>query len=210
MAIMEHVTQNGQGQRGRVAPPLPEYTFEDSGITIRFRKIGPATQQRLAEQIMREYPKPDPPVIATELGDEPNPADPAHLSALKDWEQLTNAKLSERMLHVAALESDVVIDDAARQEIARRKRSLAYAGTAWVDDEQLDADENERLFYILHVVCTATEDLQAFGRAVTARSVPTEEAVQRHLATFPGDLPGARPVQLPSDPALGDTLQPDA
>jgi len=204
MAIMEHV--NGQGQRGRVAPPLPEHTFKDSGITIRFRKIGPATQQRLAEQIMREYPKPEPPVITTELGDEPNPADPAYMATLKDWERQGSVKLSERMLRVAALESEVTIDDAARQEIARRKRSLVVTGAAWVDDEQLDADENERLFYILHVACASPEDMQEFGRAVTARSVPTEEAVQRHLATFPGDLPGARPVQLPPDPALGDSV----
>jgi hypothetical protein len=75
------------------------------------------------------------------------------------------------MLHIAALESEVTIDDAARQEIARRQRSLAYAGAAWVDDESLSPEENERLFYILHVACASADDLQAFGRAVTARSV---------------------------------------
>ena len=206
MAIMEHVLQNGQGQRGRITPPLPEHTFEQTGVTIRFRKIGPATQQRLAEQVLREHPKPEPPVTATELGDEPNAADPAYLEAVRAWDEQTSVELSQRMLHIAALESDVAIDDAARVEIARRKRSLAYAGAPWADDDWLDAAENERLFYILHVACASREDLEAFGRAVTARSVPTEAAVQRHVATFPGDLPGPGPVQLPGDPALGGAV----
>ena len=46
MTIMEHV--NGNQAAGRVVPPLPEHTFRDSGITIRIRKVGPTTQQRLA------------------------------------------------------------------------------------------------------------------------------------------------------------------
>lgn len=201
MAIMEHVTRNG-----RAAPALPEHTFKDSGISIRFRKIGPATQQRLAEAILREFPKPEPPVVQTDLGDEPNPADPAHEARVKAWEQETGGKLSERMLRMAACEAEVAIDAWAKDEIARRKRGMEIAGMPWQDDPLLTAEENERLFFVLHIACATTEDLQAFGKAVTARSAPTEEAVQRHIATFPGDVPGAGSVQLPPDPPIGDSV----
>lgn len=64
--LLEHV--NGTHARGRVVPPLPEHTFKDSGITIKIRKVGPTTQQRLAQAIMKDHPEPPPPIVDTELG----------------------------------------------------------------------------------------------------------------------------------------------
>ena len=76
--LMEHV--NGTRQQGRTVLPLPEHTFKDSGITIKIRKIGPTTYQRLAQAIMRDMPDPDPPLNdpnseAAELGEKYNRAD---------------------------------------------------------------------------------------------------------------------------------------
>jgi hypothetical protein len=112
MTIMEHISTNGT--RGRVVPALPEHTFQDSGVTIKIRKVGPTTQQRLAQQIMKELPEPQIPVIETELGPEPNAADPAYIAAKEQWTNDTNRELSERLLLIAALEAEVTIDDAAR------------------------------------------------------------------------------------------------
>lgn len=181
---------NGHAQ-GRAVPPLPQHTFQDSGITVGIRKIGPMTQQRLAQQIMRDDPEPQPPVVQTEIGPEPNPADPTYERAVREWQQRTGLALNERLMLLAALEAEVTIDDAARDEIARRQRHMRAAGIAWAPHPDLDDEENERVFYILHVACASTDDLKEFGRAVRERSVPTEEAVARQVASFPGDLPGA-------------------
>jgi len=186
MTIMEHV--NGKGQQGRIAPPLPEHTFKDSGITIRVRKVGPMTQQRMAQAIQKEVPEPDVPIADTELGPEPNPADPSYIAAYDAWERKTNGLLTERMIRYAALEAEVTIDAQAKTDITRAKRNMALSGAAWEPIDGLTEDENDRVFYILHVACATGDDLKEFSAAVRTRSVPTEEAVQRHIATFSGDV----------------------
>ena len=186
MTIMEHV--NGK-QQGRVAPPLPEHAFKDSGITIRIRKVGPTTQQRLAQQIQKEIPEPQPPIVETEAGKEANPADPQYLLDREKWEQRTRGELTNRLMLIAALEAEVTIDDQARVEIARRNRHLRLIGIPYEANPDLTDEENERVFYILHVAAASPEDLGEFGAAVLRRSVPTEEAVQSQIATFQRDLP---------------------
>lgn len=185
--LLDHVHTNGT--RGRAAPALPEHTFKDSGITIKIRKVGPTTQQRLAQAIMKAIPEPEPPLVETELGREPNAADPAYIAAKDTWNGETRAELTRRLMLIAALEAEVTIDTAARADIARRKRSLQLAGSPYEDDPELTDEENERVFYVLHVAAASPEDLGEFGAAVLRRSVPTEEAVQTHIATFQRDLP---------------------
>lgn len=185
-ALTDRISTNGT--RGRAAPALPEHTFKDSGITIRFRKIGPATQQRLAQQVQKEMPEPDPPLVDTELGQEPNPADPAYQAAMQDWQRQTGLALNDRLMAFAALEAEIEIDAALQAQIARTRRHLEYLGI-WQDDERLTQEENDRILYVLHIACASPDDLREFGQALMQRSVPTEEAVQRHITTFPGDVP---------------------
>lgn len=183
-ALLEHV--NGTHQRGRSVSTLPEHTFKDSGITIKIRKVGPTTQQRLAQAIIKERPEPPIPMIDTELGPEPNAADPAYIAALETWNRETNSELRDRLMLIAALEAEVVIDDVARADIARKQRHLKIVGVPYEANPDLTDEENEKVFYILHVAAGTPEDLREFGDAVLRRSVPTEEAVQSQIATFPG------------------------
>lgn len=188
MTILEHIHTNGN-PRGRIVPALPEHTFKDSGITIKIRKVGPTTQQRLAQQIMKEIPEPVVPTVETELGPEPNAADPAYLLAHEAWEQQTRRELTERLMLIAALEAEVEIDDAARVDIARKQRHLKLIGIPYEANPDLTEAENEKVFYILHVAAGTPDDLGEFSAAVLRRSVPTEEAVQAQIATFQRDLP---------------------
>lgn len=189
MSLMEHIATNGQEKRGRIVPPLPTHTFQDTGITIKIRKIGPTTQQRLAQQIMKELPEPPIPMAETELGPEPNAADPAYITAMEQWHHDTNVLLSERLLLIAALEAEVEIDEAARADIARKKRHLRLAGMPYEDNPDMTPEENEKVFYITNIAAGTPEDLREFSAAVMRRSVPTEEAVQAQIATFQRDLP---------------------
>jgi hypothetical protein len=173
---MVDVVTNGHA-KGRVVP--------------RFRRIGPMAQQRLAQQIMLDDPEPVPPMVKTELGEEPNPADPAHDRALKAWQARTFVKLNQQLLVLAALECEVTIGDAEKEEIARRQRYLKAVGMPWEPNADLDDRENERVFYILYIACAESDDLSEFGQVVMKRSLPTEAAVAQHIETFPGDVPGA-------------------
>jgi len=187
MTILDHIHTNGT--RGRAAPVLPEHTFKDSGVTIKIRKVGPTTQQRLAQQIMKDLPEPPVPTVETELGPEPNAADPVYLLAKAEWEQTTRRELNERLMLIAALEAEVSIDDQARADIARKKRHLQLIGIPYEDNPALTTDENEKVFYILHVAASTPEDIGDFAQAVLRRSVPTEEAVQSQIATFQRPIP---------------------
>lgn len=188
-ALTDRIHTNGT--RGRAVPALPEHTFRDSGITIRFRKIGPMTQQRMAQAIRQELDKPRVPVAHTELGPEPNPADPAYQAAVEEWEQQCATELNNRLMRLAALESEIEIGEREQAEIARKRRYLKSVGMPFEDSPDLEREENDRVLYILHIACATPDDLKEFGRAIFQRSVPTEEAVQAHVDSFPGDIQGS-------------------
>lgn len=178
---MTTTIENGH-VKGRAVPPLPEHTFQDSGVTVRLRKIAPTTQTALALQIQREIPKPVPPVVETELGKEENEADPTYERQLKAWERECATELNKRLFKLACLECDVEID---AEEIERKQVHFKAIGLEWDDDPRLTDEQNARVFYIQHIACATTDDMKEFYEAITRRSQPTEEAVQRHIETFP-------------------------
>lgn len=178
---------NGTTSKGRAVPPLPVHTFQDSGITVRLRKIAPNTQAQLALQIQREIPKPPPPINKTELGEEANEADPQYIRDLDEWEQKCAQALNRKMFTIAALECECDID---RAEIERKQRSFRAAKFQWEEDTDLSDDERAKVFYIEHIACVTQEDLREFYQAVTRRSQPTEAAVQAHIDSFQRDVSG--------------------
>jgi hypothetical protein len=178
---MTTIVENGH-VKGRAVPPLPEHTFKDSGITVRLRKIAPTTQTALALQIQREIPKPAPPVVDTDLGLEENAADPAYEKRLKEWERECSMELNRRLFKLACLECEVEVD---HEDVARKQAHFRAIGLEWDDDPRLSAEENARVFYIQHIACATTDDMSEFYQAITRRSQPTEEAVERHIQTFP-------------------------
>ena len=178
--------------KGRAVPALPLHTFQDSGITVRLRKLSPMTSQRLSEAVRREFPPPDPPTYEVEYGDtkvrEINDADPTYLARRQRWQEETAQIFNERMLKLVCLDAiEIDLDKYAQAEITRKKRSMAVVGVKWEDDPELSVDENARLFYVQHCCLASSDDLRELYTAVTARSQPTEAAVQAHVETFPGD-----------------------
>lgn len=191
-------TNNGHGAaklKGRAVPELDTFTFS-SGYTVRVHRLPPMTQQRVAEAIqrmpeVRGVARPTPPKIVTDLGVETNEADPEYKAQLVRWNEACALELNDRLLLYTCLDAiEITLDDAARERIARKRRTLMRIG-AWQDDPELDAEENDRLLFVQHIAAETGEDLQGLYQAVMRRSEPTEEAVQEQLATFPGDAPGA-------------------
>lgn len=178
---------NGTHVKGRAVPSLPLHTFKDSGITVGLRKIAPNTQAQIALQIQRELPRPSPPIVKTELGEESNEADPDYVRVIGEWERECSMLLNRKMFTIAALECECEVD---MDEVARKQRSFRAAKFEWEADADLTEEERAKVFYIEHIACATQEDLREFYAAVTRRSQPTEAAVQAHIDSFRSDVPG--------------------
>lgn len=168
-------------QKGRAVPALPQFTFPDSGITVGLRRFAPDTQDQIARAVMRERPAPSVPEVETELGTEPNPADPDYQAAVAAYLQLINTEVSTRMFDLAMRRIEVEIDQAA---VDRYREDMAAIG-APVDDSI-----DDRTLYIRHICISSTYDLSALLAYLTRRSLPTEAAVQEYLDSFQRDLSG--------------------
>lgn len=174
---------------GRTPPPLQELTLS-SGITVKIRKVSPYT----LDLIRQQNPPPKPPMVDNDYGDgkirrEPNPDDPDHLLALGDHQRLLTDKLTRTMMRLGvSVDVDAAALDAFKADMD--ELGIALAG----DDREL---------YIKHLVLATEEDITALVNAVTRKTMPTEEAVQEHLATFSGDVQGPGSDGNPAAPVGG-------
>lgn len=187
MTIVEASLNGTSAHKGRAVPPLPEHTFQDSGITVRLRKIAPNTQAQLSLQVQRENPRPPPPIVKTELGEEANEADPQYIRDLDEWERECAQALNRKMFTIAALECECEVD---MDEVQRKQRSFRAAKFQWEEDLDMSEEDRAKVFFIEHIACATQDDLREFYAAVTRRSQPTEAAVQAHVDNFPGNVSG--------------------
>lgn len=174
---------------GRTPPSLEEVTLS-SGITVKIRKVSPFS----LDAVRRLYPRPQPPIVDNDYGDgqkrrEPNPADPDYLLALEEYKALLTTKITEAMLHLG-IKTDIDTD-----AVAAFREEIGALGVA--------LDESDRLVYIRHILIQTEDDLQRLAEAITRKTMPTEEAVQEHLATFSGDIQGPGSDGDPAAPVGG-------
>lgn len=175
----------------------PAYTFKDSGITVTLGKLGPGTMQDLQRSIMKQWRasddpakrEPKPPVFQTDVGPESNDADPEYQKKRYAWMVRVNEELSERLLDFAALYAvECTIDQAALDHL---RATHVAMGFPLDEPEHLSQEQRDQLLYVTRICIATAEDITEFIQAVTGRSQPTQEAVQAHIDTFQGDVPGA-------------------
>lgn len=183
--VLEHA--NGHRQKGRAVPPLPQFTFPDSGITVGLRRFAPDTQDLIARELMRQQPAPAVPLtegVEREDGTfemEENPADPDYQQALVAHLNKINLQVSAKMVELALRRLEVEID---QQVVDHLKEDMAAIGTPLGDD--LD----DRMIYIRHICISSAYDLTAMMAYLTRRSLPTEVAVQEYLDSFRHNVSG--------------------
>lgn len=176
-------TANGTGRRhqtGRIPPP-PEFTFPDSGITVGLRRFAPDTQDTIARELTRQHPPPPIPIVETELGDEPNPADPDYQQALSRYFQQQAVDVAARMVELALRRIVVEVDSEAVNQL---KADMAAIGTP------LPEDMDDHTIYLRHICISSTYDLTSMMAYLQRRSMPTEAVVQEFLESFRRDVPG--------------------
>jgi hypothetical protein len=176
---IEHT--NGHHPKGRAAPGLPMFTFPDSGITVGLRRFAPDTQDQIARAIQRETPPPALPMVETELGAEPNPADPDYQTALSSYMQQIVLEVSRKLIDLALRRMEVTVDQDA---VAALREDMAAIGTP-IDDT------DDRMVYIRHICISSTYDLTVMMAYLQRRSLPTEVAVQEFLESFQRPISGA-------------------
>jgi hypothetical protein len=126
-------TTNGHA-KGRAVPPLPAFTFPDSGITVHVPRLSPNTQALIAEQVLREMPaRPEPPIQTVEgldgkAHDEPNAANPEYLAELRAWTQSANIEIGARFRQLVMRRLVVEVDADAVQALRDRLATARGCG----------------------------------------------------------------------------------
>lgn len=186
MTIAVH--ENGR-QAGRHAP-LPTFTFPDSGITVELRRLAPDTQQHIAQAVegdpdwTKKHPKPEPPLqTVTNLeGKEeqiPNPEEPEYQKKLSAYMLQFSIEIGNRLTALALRQIVVDVDEDA---VARLREDMKAIGAP------IPNDTDARDIYIRRICISSIFDLEALMAYIQGRSGPTEAAVARHRATFPGSV----------------------
>lgn len=185
--------------KGRAAPPLPEFTFPDSGVTVSIRKMGPFTLDLVRTSLLEKHQPPSPPMVEVNYGteDKPemkleaNPADPAYKEQLAAYE-VEIAEKSGREVIEAIIENAVVVD-VDLEEVKSARVMLERLGT---DPEEV-VRMSDHAVYVKHVCIKSSKDLTQLQEVVLGESIPSEAAVRRHEDTFRGEVSreAATPVQ---------------
>jgi hypothetical protein len=180
--------QNGHHPKGRAVPPLPEFTFPDSGITVGLRRFAPDTQDQITRELMRKNPAPPVPMVeGVERSDgtfemEPNPADPDYQKEVMAYFQRLSVETNAKMFDLALRRIEVEVD---RDAVDQYKEDMAAIGMPF------DTEVDDRTIYIRHICISSTYDLSALLAYLTRRSLPTEVAVQEYLDSFQRNVSGS-------------------
>jgi len=176
--------------KGRTPPPLPPFTFKDSGITVQLRKLSPFTGDLIGRSLRKERPAPTPPVNMVQYGDgkptpEPNTADPAYLAAMQEYETWIAGEAGKRMMNLV-IDTAIVIskDDIDLDEVQRIRSAMAML------DSPIEDDMDDREVYIRYICVGSQDDLEDLIANATRRSQPTEAAIAENVAAFQGNVSG--------------------
>lgn len=197
--LLNHITSNVERrQKGRRVPELPTYLFEETGVEVHIRRLGPFTMDEIRKTLKKQRQPPTVPTIVVEVGDmavkmrEPNPNDPTYRQELQDYNVWLATSTGEKMVDLMVNYCIVVEPE---PDIVAEKRELL----ALIDGE-LNATYSDREVYVRHYLMASTEALEGVQNFILGRSMPTQEAVEEHIESFPSDVQGEATVSTPGAP----------
>jgi hypothetical protein len=157
---------------------LTDYTFKDTGITVKIKKISPM----LAADVSASMPDPLPPEQEVDYGEprgkrmEPNYSDPGYQAELAAHKQKVFAALQRVMIKRA-----VVIEGDEWMDAVKEYREFIHTETG-----APLAEPDDMLVYVMRVCIGSQEDMMELLSAITTRSQPTQEAVEQAKRSFRG------------------------
>jgi hypothetical protein len=195
--------------KGREAPPerLEEFTFQGTGRTVQIRKLSALIRDEVRRQVKKApgFEEPHPPIFLVDYGDDnkikqANRAHPIYQELLSEWTARINQEAGDRLADLVIKRGVVCeIDHAAVQDI---RAAMAAA------DTPLD-DYDDHYVYVAFVCIGPQADYTELLAAVFNRTIPSREAVQAHIDSFPGAVRGQIDLAPEPGPADGSPGDPD-
>lgn len=201
--LIAMIERGARRKKGRRVPELPEFTFPDSGYTVRIRLLGPWTLEeiRLAlRKIRKEPPVPllKVPDMYNDAGDvtsyrlEPNDADPMYKQQVKEYENWLAEAAGHRLLDIIV--STCIIpdpDDLDPEEVRVHRRALIKAGPSIAEDPEAAAQHRKAIeemtdeeVFARCMCMRSGRDMTELQRFVTSRSMPTVEEIDQQVTAF--------------------------
>jgi hypothetical protein len=156
---------------------LTNFTFPDTGITVKIRKVSPL----LMMEVQKRNKPPKPPMQEVDYGDdkityEANPSHPDHIADLEQY----NYDLEEKIRALTIKRG--VVCDVPEDEIKELREF-------WKTEmgEELP-EKNDKIAYISYICIGTQEDLEDLLSAITKRSQPTKPVIEAAKASFPDDV----------------------
>jgi hypothetical protein len=194
---LTNVIQAKRRQKGRNAP-LPEYYFKNADVTVKIKRLGPFTMDEIRKSLMKQRQPPTVPILEVEVGEartkmkEQNPHDPEYIRQSIEYNEWLNTTVAEKMLDLMVNYCIVCdIDDDAKEEIADRRLALD------IIDPDISKQFTDRQVYVQFVLMSSVEDMTNVQQFILGQSMPTPEAVESHIESFPGEVQGETPVRTP-------------
>lgn len=160
---------------------MTEFTFADTGITVKVRKVSPM----IATDVAASFPEPEPPEQEVEYPGgkvmEKNYADPNYIHAKAEYQKKVTMALQRVMIQRAIKPTD---ED--WKEDVQEYREFIQQSTGKPLQE-----ESDLLVYVMRVCIGSQEDMQDLLNAITKRSQATPEAVEAARNSFRGQLQGS-------------------
>jgi len=153
---------------------LHDYTFQDSGVKIKIRKVSPL----LAMQLQNDFPPPQPPLQPVTMGDKvemvANASSPEYVQMLNDYQREFELKLRG-----VILKRGVVIEmtDETKAQIASIRADYKEV----TGKELAGSDE---LVYLSYIAVATSEDLTDLVQNIMKRSQPTEPVIGQTAKNF--------------------------
>jgi hypothetical protein len=153
-----------------------DFTFPDTGITVKIRKVSPM----ILADINAAFPEPKPPENEVDYGEplgkvmERNYSDPSYKVALQE----RNAKVFQALQRTMILRGVEVEGDAWKKEVEDYREFMQKETGTPLEET------NDLVVYVLRLCVGSQEDLTDLISAITTRSQPTQEAVERAKASF--------------------------
>lgn len=157
---------------------LVDFTFTDSGKSVKVRKISPM----LATDVAAAIPEPEPPAQEVDYGGsrgtvmEKNYSDPGYLAEKAEWQK----KVVMAVQRVMLLKAIVPVEEDWREQVAEYREFIERY------TEKPLAETEDIVVYALRILVGSEEDLADLIRVITKRSQPTQEAVQEAKRSFRG------------------------
>lgn len=158
------------------------FTFS-TGITAQVGKVSPTLIAEIETTVRRQWaaqaPQVPEEVVQTPHGPGAiaNPHDETYLAAQAAFDAAVAHEVSRRWLDFAILRAvDLVVDETALAQIEAEYEA--------VNGEALPRHAQRKIDYVRRVAVGSWEDLGLLQALITRRSIPTEEGIQAHEATF--------------------------